>query len=402
MSIAIEYIKTSFPLLRDSQLAYLDSAATTQKPASVIEALMNYYQAQNSNIHRSVYALAAIATQAYETSRKTIADFIHAPDARSIVFTRGTTEAVNLVAQSFLAPRLSADDNVVVTMMEHHSNFVPWQAVCRKADAELRAIPVNNDGSLDLTSVDGLLDKHTKMLAVVHVSNSLGTVNPVKELIQKAKALGIPIMVDGAQSLSHIPIDVQDLDCDFFACSGHKAFGPTGIGALFGKMEHLEAMEPYQFGGEMIRTVGVNESTWNRVPNKFEAGTPNIAGAIGFAEAIRFIQSLGQDQIKAHIDHLMDYVTPKLKALPGLKIYGEAPGKSGVISFLLDDIHPHDMGTFMNEKQIAIRAGHHCTQPLMHHFGIPGTARASLSVYNTIEDMDRLVEALTEAKAFFA
>ncbi|MEM6723601.1 MAG: cysteine desulfurase [Bacteroidota bacterium] len=402
MPIDIQHIKSSFPLLRDNKLAYLDSAATTQKPAQVIEAITTYYQAQNSNIHRSVYQLAAIATQAYEGARTTIADFLHAPAASNIVFTRGTTEAVNLVAQSFLLPQLSPDDNVVVTMMEHHSNFVPWQAVCRKAGAELRAIPVLENGTLDLSNLDQLIDARTKLLAVVHVSNSLGTVNPVKELIQSAKKQGVPVFIDGAQSLSHIPIDVQDLDCDFFACSAHKAFGPTGIGALYAKMEHLKVMEPYQFGGEMIRTVGVDSSTWNRVPHKFEAGTPNIAGAIGFAEAIRFIQSIGQEAIKAHVDGLMEHVTPKLKAIPGLKIYGEAPGKSGVLSFLLDDIHPHDMGTFMNEKQIAIRAGHHCTQPLMHHFGIPGTARASLSVYNTIEDMDRLAEALTEAKAFFA
>jgi len=402
----IDQIRAAFPLInRGSQqstpLAYLDNAATTQKPQEVIQRIQAYYESENANIHRGIYDLARKATDDYEAARLKAKNLLNAAHTKEIIFTRGTTESINLVAQSFLGARLKAGDEVVITAMEHHSNLVPWQVLCKKQGAQLRIVPVNDAGEIILEEYHKMLTDKTRMVALVHISNSLGTMNPIVEMTQLAKQKGIPVLIDGAQSISHIKIDVQALDCDFFAFSGHKMYAPTGIGVLYGKATHLNAMEPYQYGGEMIRTVGYDESTFNTLPHKFEAGTPNIAGAIGLGAAIDFIQKVGLPHIHQHLDELLQYATEKLGEIQGLRLIGTAKQKTSIVSFLLDDVHPHDMGTILNESGVAIRAGHHCTMPLMRRFGIPGTARASFAMYNTKAEIDQLAEALKKVQAIF-
>lgn len=399
-------IQKDFPLIyqgrqQETPLAYLDNAATTQKPRQVIDRISEYYEAGNANIHRGIYALAQKATNDYEAARAKVQQLLHAKASKEIIFTKGTTEGVNLVMQSFLAPRLKEGDEVVVSAMEHHSNLVPWQILCKHHKANLRIAPINERGEVILPAYEKLLNSKTKMVALVHVSNTLGTINPIEEMTALAKQKEIPVLIDGAQSVSHQAIDVQALGCDFFVFSGHKIYAPTGIGALYGKTELLEAMPPYQYGGEMIRTVSYEDSTFNQLPHKFEAGTPNIAGAVGLGAAIDYVQALGLVNINAHLEELLHEATEKLSAINGLRIIGTATRKSSIVSFLLDDVHPHDMGTILNEANVAIRAGHHCTMPLMRRLGIPGTARASFAVYNTREEIDQLATALKKVQEVF-
>jgi len=404
--INIQQIRKDFPILHQTTangkpLVYLDSAATTQKPQIVIDALNEYYNQTNANIHRGVYDLAQKATEQYEAARHTVQDFINAAFAKQIVFVKGTTEAVNIVADSFVAPHLDAGDNVVISAMEHHANLVPWQQLCFQKGAELRVIPMNKKGELILDSLPQMIDERSKMVAVVHISNSLGTINPIEKIIAAAHEKEVPVLIDGAQSVAHQPIDVQALDCDFFVFSGHKLFGPTGIGVLYGKEEHLEKMKPYQYGGDMIKMVSFEKTIFNSLPQKLEAGTPNIAGAISLAKAIEYTQSIGLKNIQQYTSELLQYATEKLLAIEGLRMIGQAKHKSSILSFLLDDIHPHDMGTILNDSGIAIRVGHHCTQPAMQFFEIPGTARASFSMYNTMEEIDHLAKAVMEVKGIF-
>jgi len=399
----IDNIRKHFPLIQQHpELAYLDNAATTQKPRVVIDALVNYYTNINANIHRSPHKLGAAATAAYEGARETVRNFIGAAKTEEIVFTKGATEAVNLVAQSFVRPRLQAGDNVVISIMEHHANFVPWQMLCAERGAELRIIPVDEAGELDLNQLDSLLDERTKMLAVVHISNTLGTINPIKNIIQKAHKKDIPVLIDAAQSIAHYPIDVQQLNCDFLVFSGHKVYAPTGIGVLYVKESILKNMQPYQYGGDMILSVTLEGTTFNKLPYRFEAGTPPIAEAIGLAKALDFVRDVGQVAIQAHVHQLLDYATAQLSKIEGLRIVGQAAEKSGILSFTLDNAHPHDIATLLDQSHIAIRAGHHCTQPLMTHFGISGTARASFSMYNTVEEVDRLVEGVLGVVEMFS
>lgn len=404
--INLQEIRANFPLISQSAqqhtpLAYLDNAATTQKPRQVIDCIKTYYEAENANIHRGIYTLAQQATDRYEYARNKVQQFVNAANLQEIVFTRGTTESVNLVMRSFLAPQLQAGDEIVVSAMEHHSNLVPWQILCKERGAHLRVIPINDKGEVLLNEYQQMLSSKTKMVALVHISNTLGTVNPIEEMIGLAKKQQIPVLVDAAQSVSHQKIDVQTLGCDFLAFSGHKMYAPTGIGVLYAKTAHLEAMQPYQYGGEMIRTVSYEQSTFNRLPYKFEAGTPNIAGAIALGTAIDYIQTLGLVNIEAHLKDLLTYATEKLSSINGLRLIGTAAHKSSIVSFLLDDVHPHDMGTILNEAGVAIRAGHHCTMPLMQRLRVPGTTRASFAVYNTLTEIDQLAEALLKVKAIF-
>lgn len=401
MSKSINQIKALFPLLARSNLAYLDNAATTQKPEPVIEAVSHYYSAQNANIHRGAYDLAMVATEVYENTRKALREFIHAPSAKEIIFTSGTTESVNLVATAYARPRLSPGKNMVVSQLEHHSNFVPWQMVCEEKGAELRWIPITQKGELDLSDLHKLIDEHTVIVSVNHISNSLGTINPIREIIELSHKKDVPVFIDGAQSIGHQPIDIQELDCDFFGFSGHKMYGPTGIGGLFGKEKYLNEMSPYQFGGEMIRMVSLEKTTFNVLPHKFEAGTPNIAGVAGLSAAISFLQQTGMERIQQHVDHLGEYARIRLSEVEGITIYGEADHRSGIVSFTYKQVHPHDLSTVFNESGIAVRAGHHCTQPVMQYYGIPGTVRASFAIYNTKEDIDRLVEAFDQVKKIF-
>lgn len=390
-------IRAQFPILSErihgKRLAYLDNAATTQKPEAVLNALDGYYRHANSNVHRAVHELAARATAQYESARDVIAAFFKVT-REEIVFTRGATEAINLVARSFLQPRLQPGDEVLVTGMEHHSNIVPWQL------AGARTVPahVNDDGSLDLDDWRSKLNARTKLVAVVQVSNSLGTINPVAEMIREAHLRGIPILVDGAQAVAHEAQDLAALGADFYVCSAHKTFGPTGFGMLFAKREHLESMPPWHGGGDMIRTVAFEGSTWNEVPYKFEAGTPDIAGAIGFAASLQWIESVGLDHIRAHEQDLLAYATPRVAEVPGLRLIGTAKHKAGVLSFVMDGAHAHDLGSILDQEGVAVRTGHHCTMPLMARFGVPATARASLAVYNGRDDVDQLVGALRTAR----
>lgn len=394
-------IRADFPILsekvRGKRLAYLDNAATTQKPEVVLAALDRYYRHQNSNVHRAVHELAERATNAYEGARDTIASFFNAT-REEIVFTRGTTESINLVARCYLAPRIQPGDEVLVTGMEHHSNIVPWQLV----GAKTIAAPVNDAGELIFEEWLKLLSPRTKLVAVGHCSNSLGTVNPIEDMIREAHARGIPVLVDGAQSIAHIAVDVKALDVDFFACSAHKAYGPTGFGALYAKREHLEAMQPWHGGGDMIKTVAFSGSTWNDVPYKFEAGTPDMSGAIGFAAALDYIRSIGIAAIHAHEHAVLEYATPRVAEIPGLRLIGTARNKGGILSFVMDNAHPHDIGSILDQEGVAIRTGHHCTMPLMERFNVPATARASLAVYNGTDDVDQLVAALRKVQRLFA
>ena len=398
-------IRADFPILRElvrgKRLAYLDNAATTQKPEQVLAALDNYYRTSNANVHRAVHALAERATNLYEGARDRIARWFNVA-REEVVFTRGTTEAVNVVARSFLQPRLKAGDEVLLTGMEHHSNIVPWQLAAASSGAKIVAAPVNDAGELIYDDWVRLLSPRTKLVAVAHVSNSLGTINPIEDMIREARARGIPVLVDGAQAIAHLPVDMKALEADFYACSAHKAYGPTGFGVLIARREHLEAMQPWQGGGDMIRTVAFEGSTWNDVPYKFEAGTPDMAGAIGFAAALDYIESVGLAAIHAHEEGVLEYATPRLAEVPGLRIIGTARKKGGILSFVMDGPHPHDIGAILDQEGVAVRTGHHCTMPLMQRFGISATARASLALYNGEDDIDQLVAALHKVRRLFA
>jgi cysteine desulfurase/selenocysteine lyase len=404
-SLDIQRVREDFPILhtevRGKPLVYLDNAATSQKPRHVIDRLSRFFQEENANIHRGVYYLSERATAAYELAREKMRSFLNAPDSREIVFVRGTTEAINLVACSFGRGRLSAGDEIVISAMEHHSNIVPWQLLCESSGATLRVAPMDDTGTLLLDDYKRLLGPKTKLVALVHVSNSLGTVNPVKVMVELAKEWEIPVLLDGAQAAPHQPIDVQDLGCDFYALSGHKMFGPTGIGVLFGRLEMLEGMPPYQGGGEMIRSVTFERTTYAPPPAKFEAGTPDIAGAIGLGATVDYLEGIGWGSIQRHEQRLLSYALDQLVTVPGIRMIGSATSRASVVSFVMDGIHAHDLGTILDQAGVAIRTGHHCTQPVMDFFGVPATARASFAFYNTLEEVDVLVHALTEARRVF-
>jgi cysteine desulfurase/selenocysteine lyase len=398
-------LRGDFPILASKvhgkPLVYLDNAATSQKPRLVIDRISAYYERENSNVHRGVHELSERATAAFEGARTRVRDFVNAKEDREIVFTRGTTEAVNLVAQSWGRDNVKAGDEIVISTIEHHSNIVPWQMLCESAGATLRVIPVSDRGELDLDAYRALLGPKTKLVAIGHVSNALGTINPLGEIIALAHGAGAVVLVDGAQAVPHLRVDVRALDADFYAFSGHKMYGPTGIGVLYGKAALLEAMPPWMGGGDMILSVTLEKSTWNTIPYKFEAGTPNIADAIGLAAAIDYMESVGIDAIAAWEHELLGYATVKLSAIPGLRIIGTAENKAAVISFTLDCAHPHDIGTIVDQEGVAIRTGHHCAQPAMIRFGVPATARASFALYNTREDVDALVKAVGRVVEIF-
>jgi len=399
-------LRADFPILNlkneaGQALIYLDNAATTQKPTAVINALQHFYTHQNANIHRGIYDLADQATQLYENTRLKVQKFIQAAHQESIIFTSGTTSAVNLVAHSFLKNRLNTGDEVIITSMEHHSNLIPWQMACQQKGAVLKVIPINQKGEIIFEKFEQMLSEKTKMIAVVHISNTLGTINPIQKIIAKAKGFNVPVFVDAAQSILSEAINVQELDCDFLVFSGHKMFGPTGVGVLYGKKNLLEEMKPYQYGGDMIRSVSFEETTFAKLPARLEAGTPNVAGVIGLGAAIDYINIIGKKTIKNQLNLLTEYATEKLSAISYLRIIGQAEQKSGIISFVMENIHPHDIATFLNEDHIAIRAGHHCTQPLMRWYEVPATARVSFGVYNTKEEVDVLVGSLGKMVEFF-
>ena len=399
-------VKEQFPILskevNNKPLIYLDNASTTQKPASVIDEIQEYYECTNSNIHRGVHHLSQKATEEYEKARKKVQTFIGAKSSKEIVFVRGATEAVNLVANSYVNPLLSEGDNIIISHMEHHANIVPWQLIAKQKNIEIKVIPINEKGELIIKELDNLIDKQTKFISLNHVSNSLGTVNPVEKLIKKAHQNNIRIMIDGAQAVQHMKVNVTDLDVDFYCFSGHKMYGPTGIGILYGKKEILDEMEPYQGGGDMIKSVTFEKTIYNDVPHIFEAGTPNIVGAIGLGKAIDFIEDTTLEKIEEHEMDLLNYATKKISNIDGVKIIGTSDNKASVISFVMDGIHPHDIGTIMDNLGIAIRAGHHCTQPVMDFYDIPATARASFAIYNTKEDVDKLIEGIEKTKEVFA
>lgn len=402
----IDRVRADFPILgrqvHDLPLVYLDNAATTQKPRAVIDAISDYYLFNNANIHRGVHQLSESATSAYEATRKSVQTFLNAEDASEIIFVRGATEAINLVAQSYGRQHVNAGDEIIVTAMEHHSNIVPWQMLCEEKGAHLRVAPINDAGELLLDEFEALLNAKTKLVAVVHTSNVLGTVNPVRRIVEMAHAKGVPVLLDGAQAVPHGGVDVRALDCDFYAFSGHKIYGPTGIGVLYGKRALLEAMPPYQGGGDMIRSVTFEKTLYNQLPYKFEAGTPDIAGVVGLGAAIAYVNRIGLSDIVAHEEDLLAYGTEALSSIPGLTLIGTAKEKVSVLSFVLEGIHPHDIGTILDRQGIAIRTGHHCAQPLMLRFGIPATARASLAVYNTAQEIDSLVAGIHKVKEVFA
>ena len=398
-------IRQDFPILEQTvngkPLVYLDNAATSQKPRSVIDAVARYYATENSNIHRGVHTLSQMATDDYEAARSKVQRFINAPDLHEIVFVRGTTEGINLVAQTFGRANLHAGDEIVVSAMEHHSNIVPWQMLCQQTGAKLRVIPMNDAGELLVDEYEKLLNPRTKLVSIAHVSNALGTINPVKTMVRMARARGAHVLLDGAQAVPHCPVDVQDLDCDFYAFSGHKLYGPTGVGVLYGKAHLLDAMPPYQGGGEMIKSVTFEETLYNALPFKFEAGTPNIAGGIGLGAAVDYVNDLGLDRIGAYEASLLEYGTRLLSGMSNVRIIGTASQKSGILSFVMDGVHPHDVGTILDAEGIAIRTGHHCAQPVMQRFGIPATARASFAFYNTREEIDALVKGLDRVSEVF-
>jgi len=399
-------VRADFPILaqevRGRPLVYLDSAASAQKPQAVIDAISRFYTHDNANVHRGVHTLSERATAAFESAREKVARFLHAKSDKEIVFVRGTTEAINLVAQTFGRKNVGPGDEVLITALEHHANIVPWQMLCEQVGAKLKQLPVDTHGDLVLDRLDELLTPRTRILAVTHVSNALGTVVPVKELIRRAHARGVPVLVDGAQSVTHFPVDVVDLDCDFYAFSGHKLFGPMGIGVLYGKKERLESMPPYQGGGDMILSVTMEKTLYNRVPYRFEAGTPDVAGAVGLGAAIDYLERVGLEAIAAHDRALLAYAEQVLGSVPGLRILGQGRERSGVVSFVMEDIHPHDVGTILDREGVAVRTGHHCAQPLMQCFGVAATVRASMALYNTREDVDALVRGLHKVREVFA
>lgn len=399
-------IREDFPILKQKvngkPLVYLDNAATSQKPQVVLDALQHYYSMDNSNVHRGVHELSQRATKAYEDVRVKVQHFLNARECREIIFVRGTTEAINLVAMTYGRKNVGAGDEVIISTLEHHSNIVPWQILCEEKGAVLRVIPINDAGELVLDEFEKLLTPRTKIVAVAHVSNALGTINPVKKIIELAHRAHVPVLIDGAQAAPHIKIDVQALDCDFYTLSSHKLFGPTGIGVLYGKAALLEAMPPYQGGGDMISSVTFEKTLYNVLPYKFEAGTPNIADVIGLGAGIDYVNRVGLENIGAHEHALLTYATEQLSKIPGLRIIGTAKEKASVLSFVLEGIHPHDAGTILDQEGIAVRTGHHCAQPVMHRFGIPATTRASLAFYNTREEVDALVEGVKKVMEIFA
>ena len=400
--IDVEKIREDFPILKQKvygkDLIYLDNAATTHKPQVVIDAIAKYYSEQNSNVHRGVHFLSDSATTLYENARKRVAEFINAKTTNEIVFVRGTTEAINLVANGYGDKFIKAGDEIIVTYLEHHSNIVPWQMLCERKNAKLKVIPVNDDGELMIDEYKKLLSEKTKIVAAGHTSNALGTKNPVREIVKYAHDAGAVVMIDGAQAVQHSKVDVQELDADFFAFSGHKVYGPTGIGVLYGKEELLNEMNPYQGGGDMIKSVTFEKTTYNELPYKFEAGTPDICGAIVLPEALEYVKKVGLENIAKYEDELLNYGTEKLKEIEGFRLIGNAKNKTGVISFLIDGIHPYDAGTILDKQGIAVRTGHHCAEPLMNRFGIPGTVRASFGMYNTKSEIDALVDGVKKAK----
>lgn len=405
-ALDVEKVRLDFPALAQEvngkPLVYLDNAASAHKPQAVLDALMEGYGGPYSNVHRGVHTLSQRATDRYEAARRTAQTFLGAAREDEIVFVRGATEGINLVAWSFVRPRLGPGDNVIVSQMEHHSNIVPWQMICQEAGAELKVVPINDRGELEMDRYAELLDERTRMVALGHVSNALGTINPVAEIVRLAKEKNIPVLFDGAQAAPHARIDVQSLGCAFYVISSHKLFGPTGIGALYGRFELLESMVPYQGGGEMITSVSFTEgTTFNVPPHRFEAGTPHIVGAQGMAAAMEYVMELGQDAIAAHEHDLLEYATAKLDAIDGVRIVGQAAEKASVVSFTVDGIHPHDLGTILDHEGVAVRAGHHCAQPVMERFGLPATARASFAFYNTRSEIDALVDALGVAIEMF-
>ena len=401
----VQSIRRDFPILstlmNDKPLIYLDNAATSQKPLTVIEAVENFYKLGNSNIHRGVFRLSEQATARYEATRKQFADFISAENDSEIIFVKGVTEAINLIAYGFSQSVLKEGDEVLISAMEHHANIVPWQIACEQTGAILKVIPVLDDGSLDLLAFEALLSEKTKLLSIVHISNALGTINPIKPMIDKAHAQGVPVLVDGAQSAPHMEVNVLDLDCDFYVFSGHKLFAPTGVGVLYGKEEWLDRLPPYQSGGDMIEKVDFDVTTYKGIPGKFEAGTPNIAGVIGLSEAIRYLQKLDRKEAMAHEHALLYQATEGLAEIDGLRLIGTAKEKASIVSFVFNDIHAHDIGTFLDAGGIAIRTGHHCTMPLLKRFDVPATARASFAFYNDSNDVDCLVENVKKMKSFF-
>lgn len=398
-------IRADFPILsrtaRGRPLVYLDNAATTQKPAAVLDALAGYYGSMNANVHRGVHELSELATDRYEASRERVRRYFNAASTHEIVFTRNATESINLVANSFARPRLCAGDELLISAMEHHSNIVPWQLACEATGAALRVAPIDDRGELLLDAFEALIGPRTRLVAVTHLSNALGTVVPVDEIVRIAHRHGVPVLIDGSQAAYHLPVDVQALDCDFYAATGHKLYGPTGIGVLYGKEAMLEAMPPFLGGGDMIRTVRFERSTWNDLPYKFEAGTPHIAGAIGLHAALDYIDRVGLEQVAAHERDLLTYGTGVLESIPGLRIIGTARNKASILSFVMEHAHPHDIGTIVDREGIAIRTGHHCAQPVMERFGIPATARASLAMYNTRDELDALGRALQKVREVF-
>jgi len=398
--------RADFPALDQDvnghRLVYLDSAASAQQPSAVIDAIARYERHDHANVHRGVHTLSHRATDAYEGARETLRAFINAASTTEVVFTSGTTESINLVAQSFCRPKLGPGDRVLITHLEHHANIVPWQMVCEQTGAELVVAPINERGELELDALFALMDETVRLLAISHVSNALGTINPIKDIIAEAHSRDIPVLVDGAQGVPHMKVDVRDLDCDFYAFSGHKMFGPTGTGVLYGKETLLDAMPPYQGGGDMILEVSFSGTTFNELPYKFEAGTPNISGVVGFGAAAKYLEDLGMHNVESWEHELSKYMTQQLSEIEDIRFIGTAAHKAGVQSFLLGDIHPHDLGTILDHQGVAIRTGHHCAMPVMEFFGVPGTARASLALYNNFDDIDRLVAALDKAREIFA
>jgi cysteine desulfurase/selenocysteine lyase len=403
--VQVERWRADFPILESEihgkPLIYLDNAATTQKPQAVIDAEARYYREDNANVHRGVHALSQRATDAFEAARTKVQCFINAARSDEIVFVRGTTEAINLVAQSYARPHLREGDEIIISALEHHSNIVPWQMVCQQTGAVLRVIPVSDAGELDIDAYENLLGERTKLVALAHVSNALGTINPVRAMIAKAHTHGVPVLLDGAQAIAHLPVDVQALGCDFYAFSGHKIYAPMGIGVLYGKALLLEEMPPYQGGGDMIRTVAFEHTEYNILPYKFEAGTPNVAGAIGLGAALDYLSEIGMETIAAYEAGVLDYATRAIEDIPGMRLIGTAQDKTAILSFLLEGVHAHDIGTILDRQGIAIRAGHHCAMPLMKRFGVAATARASFALYNTQEEADALAAGLQRTVELF-
>ncbi|MGH9629717.1 MAG: SufS family cysteine desulfurase [Bryobacteraceae bacterium] len=405
LKLDVSSIRRDFPALaqqvHSKPLVYLDNAATSQKPARVIEAITRFYVSDNANIHRGVHQLSERSTQAYEDARVKAQHFLNASASHEIIFVRGATEGINLVAQTYGRKHVGSGEEVLISGLEHHSNIVPWQMLCEERGAKLRVIPINDRGELELSRLEQLLNPRTRFVAVSHVSNALGTINPIREIVTAAHRLNVPVLIDGAQAVPHMKVDVQQLDCDFYVFSSHKVLGPTGIGVLYGKERLLESMPPYQGGGDMIQSVTFEKTTYNVLPYKFEAGTPNIAGVVGLGAAIDYLNEIGMEAVTAHEHDVLEYGTQALKSIPGLRLIGTARNKAAVLSFLLGDVHPHDLGTVLDREGIAVRTGHHCAQPVMERFGIPATTRASLALYNTKEEIDALVAGIYKVKEVF-